>query len=231
MNPFFHNFPPQRRLTMPNGHINGCPTERGGVCTCADESRRYRILAVLSLFVCISEGVGGIFFGSLALLADAGHTSIDAIENIVLARVSHLARFTEDEHRIRRLGGKISAALLLIVIALFLFEAISHLGEHHPLSVLAVWVAIAALAVNIVQYWIHNKAPDEHRNLSHWWQNTHLLTDIVGSVAAIIGTALSVAGIPYADFAAALAIIVLVTYRFLKGHEKEDGHRPKNHHH
>jgi cobalt-zinc-cadmium efflux system protein len=217
---------------MPHGHISKCPVNTGGICSCATESRRYLMLAMLSSMTAITEMIGGLIFGSLALLADAGHTSIDAMENIVLACVASLAKKSNDEQRIRRIGARISAALLLILVLWFLVELFSHFGDDHVTSGYAVWFAIGALAVNLIQYRLHNTAPEEHRNISHLWQNTHLLTDIFGSIAAIVGTTLSAFGVPYADLLAAIAIIGLVVYRFVHSHGGTiDGHHHHGHHH
>lgn len=200
---------------MPNGHIDACSFKKTGVCTCKGEAKRYIFLASLSFIMFLVETAGGIITGSLALLSDAFHTLFDGSESILSAIIAHRARFTENEARLRKIGGILSA-ILISIISWFIFkEAIERLAD--PNTLLSRWAiafAIVAFGINLLQFRIHEHAPDEHRNITHAWQKLHIMTDIGASAAAIIGVTLSALDMaPHADAYISIGIVIFIWTR------------------
>lgn len=186
----------------------------------ASERRRYLRLVPLSLATATVELSAGIFTGSLALATDAVHTFLDVFENLLNAFVASRARLTHDPMRIRRIGFAVSLALIGTSTAFMAYESVHRITgeETHSLTGWAVSVAVFSLIMNLWQLRIHFGAPDEHRNLTHWGQTLHLVTDVGGSLAAILGTAVAAfIGVPLADAWAAIGIVVLIWWRMIYG--------------
>lgn len=199
---------------MPNGHIEACRHAETGVCICKEESGRYQRLALFSISLFIIETVGGLFTGSLALLSDAFHTLFDGAENVLSAFIAHRARFTGNETRLRRIGGLISATLIFIVSWIILDEALERIHDRgHLIDGWAVLFAFIAIGVNWLMYREHEKAPGEHRNVTHAWQKLHIVVDIGASIAALVGTVLASVGIPLADTIVSIGIVVVIWLR------------------
>ena len=174
---------------MEKNHLNACPpliNGPGSDCSCATEENRYLTLAKWSFGLFVSELAGGWFSGSLALMSDALHVIVDGAENFVSAIVSRFAR-QGDEKRARKIGGMISATLLLFVSAWIMYEGVERMTTPHKIEWYMTFVAIAGLGVNLLQRKIHNQAPDEHLNVTHLWQDWHLLSDISTSADVIAG--------------------------------------------
>jgi cobalt-zinc-cadmium efflux system protein len=219
---------------MPNGHIDACPYLTTGTCTCKAESDRYQRLALFSFSLFLIEVTGGLFTGSLALISDAFHTLFDGAENILSAFIAHRARFTENESRLRKIGGLISATLIFIISWLILSEAFTRLHDTtHLISGWAIPFATIALFINWKQLWILEGAPAEHRNVTHSWQKFHIVTDIGASVAALLGTALAISGVPLADTIVSIGIVVVIWLRITRYllNLVFDGNESKEHRH
>lgn len=174
---------------MEKNHLSACPALWNGVekdCSCTEEENRYLTLAKGSFGLFAFEFVAGWFSGSLALRSDAVHVIVDGTENFVSVIVSRSAR-KGDEARVRKTGAMISALLLLFASAWIMYEGVERLTTPHEVSGYMVNFAIIGLIANIWLRKIHLEAPSEHRNITHAWQDWHLLSDISTSVAVIIG--------------------------------------------
>lgn len=194
------------------------------------ERNRYLRLAPLSLVTCVVELVAGLFAGSLALITDAIHTLLDVFENLLNAFVSDRARFLPRPERIRKAGFAASLVLIGLSTAFMGYEAVRKiLGQEAP-SLFGWTVAVAAfsLLMNLWQLRIHFSAPEEHRNLTHWGQTLHIVTDVAGSIAAITGTAAAAFfDLPLADAWAAITIVAIIWWRMVYGARQAFGRKAK----
>lgn len=173
-------------------HLGSCPTNTTGLqgdCSCDKEAAHYLGLAKWSFGLFLFEFVGGIFSNSLALVSDSLHVLLDGTENILSVIISKLARKQGDEERLRRVGGKISAALLLVAGGLFAHEGYERILSPHEVEWYMTIIALIGLGVNWWQMHLHHHVADEHRNHTHFWQNWHLMSDIAASSAVVIGGA------------------------------------------
>lgn len=174
---------------MEENHLSACPsidTGNNEDCSCPTEENRYLTLAKWSLYLFVFELTGGYFSGSLALMSDALHVLVDGTENFVSAIVSRFAR-QGNEERVRMIGGMTSALLLLLAATWIIREGWERMMNPQKVEGYMVIVATIGLLVNLLQWRIHHEAPGEHRNVTHLWQDRHLLSDISASIAVILG--------------------------------------------
>lgn len=171
-------------------HFTSCPSLTSGLlrdCSCNKEKKHYFTLAKISFGLFVFEFIGGFLSGSVALMSDALHVLFDGTENIISALVSYFALRGGNEHKMRNIGGKISALLLLLAAVCIVYEGYERITVPHEVEWYMVLVAFVGLCTNIWQKTIHNRALKEHRNQTHFWQNWHLMSDIAASVAVVIG--------------------------------------------
>jgi cation diffusion facilitator family transporter len=108
------------------------------------------------------EIVGGLLFGSIALVADGLHMSTHAGALLLAALAysyahnhAHDARFTFGTGKLGDLAGFTSAIILAMIAALIGYEAISRLFEPVPIRFAeAIPIAFLGLVVNIGSAWL-----------------------------------------------------------------------------
>ena len=179
-----------------------------------------RLACVLALTLCymLAEAVGGFLTDSLALLADAGHMLSDAAAlglSLFAAWISH--RPPTPQHTYGYYRAEILAALAngttLVAISIVIFiEAVPRLTQPHAVE--GEWmmgIAFGGLLVNILGLAILHSGRSESLNVQGAW--LHLLTDALGSVAALAAGGLIWAyGWNWADPVASILIGLLVIY-------------------
>lgn len=172
----------------------------------------------LTLGYMVAEIVGGYLADSLALMADAGHMFSDAAALGLSLFAAWIAeRPPTPQHSYGYYRAEILAALAngatLIAIAIFVFiEAFRRLGAPEPVQgPLMFAIASGGLAINIVGLAILSGGKTESLNMHGAW--LHLLTDALGSIAAMVAGGL-VWGLAWywADPVASVAIGLLVIY-------------------
>jgi cobalt-zinc-cadmium efflux system protein len=146
--------------------------------------------ALLTGSFMLAEVAGGLFSGSLALLADAGHMLTDAASLGLAWLAFRIARRPADWqrtygfHRFQVLAAY-SNGLALFFIALAIgYEALHRLRE--PIQVLAgpmLVIAAIGLVINLAAVGVLHGA--ERDNLNVKGAMLHALSDLFGSVAAI----------------------------------------------
>jgi cobalt-zinc-cadmium efflux system protein len=219
-------------------HLASCPaTIGGGTCSCEQEMRHYLRLARWSFGLCIFELVGALLSGSVALASDAVHVLLDGAENILSASVSWLARSYGHEAQMRRVGGKISAVLLLVAAWGILHEGWDRIQSPREVEWQVIPFAFLGLLVTLYQKLAHDVVPGEHRNLTHLWQDRHLRSDIAGQAAVLIGGSIMtyVQGWYWIDgvlsMAIGLLIMLFVVSRLLGLDVHSHGHGDHHHPH
>jgi len=176
-------------------------------------------LGLNGLFLVV-EFVGGVVFGSLALLADAGHLVADVVSlGIAVAGVVLLSRPTGRRHsfgfaRAEVLAAQASALLLAGGGAWVIVEAVSRVSDRivHPVNAQGLMaVALVGLVVNVASALVVHRAEGESLNMRA--AVVHLATDAVGSVAALIAGALIWAfGWTWADSLASVIVAALMLW-------------------
>jgi cation diffusion facilitator family transporter len=131
---------------------------------------------VITLCGCMMlvEVVGGLMFGSIALVADGMHMSTHAGALLLAALAYNYSRkhvsdsrFTFGTGKCGDLAGFSSALVLAMIAALIGYEAVSRLFSPVPINFSeAIPIACLGLAVNLASAWLlsgrHNHEHDEH---------------------------------------------------------------------
>lgn len=152
--------------------------------------RSVAIAALLTGSFMLAEIVGGIFSGSLTLLADAGHMLTDfaslslAWLGFRLARQPADWRRTYGFDRFSVLVAFVNGIALFAIAAWIVLEATQRL--YAPVQVaggLMFWIAAAGLAINVLVFSIL-RTGDAH-NLNIRAAVLHVVGDLLGSVAAV----------------------------------------------
>lgn len=171
-----------------------------------------------NLVLLIAEGVAGLLFGSLALLADAAHQLSD-VAGLGIALIAHrlIEKPASQKHsfglqRAEVLGAQANGLLLLVSAVVIVVEAVRRLGE--PTDVMGVGVvAVAAISllINAGSAWGLSRVRGESLNVGG--AMSHLLADAAGSVAALVaGAAVVLGGLDIVDPIMAMLIVALVLW-------------------
>jgi cation diffusion facilitator family transporter len=141
--------------------------------------RRTWAVIILCSFMMIAEIVGGVLFGSLALVADGLHMSTHAGALLLAALAYSFARkyandrrFTFGTGKFGDLAGYSSAIVLAMIALLIAYEAVSRLLNPVPISFNeAIPIAVLGLAVNVVSAWLLSGG--HHHGHSHGHDHGH----------------------------------------------------------
>jgi cobalt-zinc-cadmium efflux system protein len=172
----------------------------------------------LTLLYMLAEIVGGYVSGSLALLADAGHMFSDAAAlglSLFAAWISArppTATHTYGYYRAEILAALANGATLVAIAILIVIEAVHRLNAPQPVEgLLMLGIAAGGLLINIIGLLILNAGKADNLNMHGAW--LHLLTDALGSVAALLaGGLIWLKGWNWVDPVASILIALLVIY-------------------
>ena len=151
------------------------------------------ISIVLNVIITVAQLIGGFISGSLALISDAVHNFSDVI-SLIISYLANLLTHKKKQTKKSTFGYKraeIIAAFInavsLIVIAVFLgIEAFQRFSVQLEIKTeLVIWLAILGIAVNGFSVLLLKK--DANNNLNMKTAYLHLLTDMLTSVAVLIG--------------------------------------------
>ena len=147
---------------------------------------------VLNLTITIAQLIGGIISGSLALISDALHNFSDVLSlgfSLIAHKLSR-KKATEDQtfgYKRAELIAAFVNALVLIVVALFLiYGAIERFYNVHIIKPdLVIWLSILGIVVNGGSVLLLHKDAEHNINMKSAY--LHLLTDMMASVAVLVG--------------------------------------------
>src|ERR1700712_4365621 len=185
-----------------------------------EKSRVAAISIIASAGMAAAKFIVGIAIGSLALVSEALHSSVDLVATIItwlVVRVSDQP--ADEEHHFGH--GKIESLSALGVIALLyvlaggiVVEAWSHLKEGAPPPTISAVPFVVLLVDIAVNFWraraLHRTALDT-RSQALEGDALHFASDVFGSSAVIIGLALSAFGYAWGDSAAAIGVAILIS--------------------
>lgn len=156
----------------------------------ANEKRILKALLLTGIFMLV-EVAGGLYAGSLALLADAGHMLTDTAALALAYGAFRLSRRPADQmrtygyDRFQVLAAFINGLVLFGIFVWIVKEAIERIMA--PSDVLAIpmlVVATAGLIINLISFKILH--PGSKDNLNIKGALLHVAFDILGSIGAII---------------------------------------------
>lgn len=154
--------------------------------------RNLLISIFLNIVITLAQVIGGLASGSLALLSDALHNFSDVVSLIISYVANKLVKRkaslqkTFGYKRAEILAAFINASTLMIVAILLIFEAIERFQNPEEIkSNLVIWLSIVAILGNGFSVLLLKKNSDDNMNLKSAY--LHLLTDMMASVAVLIG--------------------------------------------
>jgi cation diffusion facilitator family transporter len=187
-----------------------------------DHKSKSRVAAI-SIFastgMAAAKFVVGIAIGSLALISEALHSSVDVVATVVtwlVVRVSD--RPADHEHHYGH--GKFESLSALGVIAMLyvlaggiLVESYSRLREGAPPPTISAIPFIVLLIDIAVNFWraraLHRTARDT-KSQALAADALHFASDVLGSVAVMLGLGLSGLGYAWGDAVAAIGVAVVI---------------------
>lgn len=147
---------------------------------------------VLNLVITVAQVVGGILSGSLALISDALHNFSDVL-SLVFSYVAHKlskkkasVNQTFGYKRAELIAAFVNAMTLIIVALLLIYGAIERFFNPQEIkSSLVIWLSILGIVVNGLSAFMLKKDADKNLNMKSAY--LHLFTDMLASVAVLIG--------------------------------------------
>ncbi|WP_417238457.1 cation diffusion facilitator family transporter [Bizionia sp.] len=154
--------------------------------------RNLLISIFLNILITIAQIIGGLVSGSLSLLSDALHNFSDVISLIIsyvaskLSKQKASASRTFGFKRAEILAAFINASTLVIVAVILIIEAVKCFFDPQEIeSSLVIWLSIVAILGNGFSVLLLKK--DSKSNLNMRSAYLHLITDMLASVAVLIG--------------------------------------------
>lgn len=186
------------------------------------------------------EAIGGWLTGSLALLSDAGHMLSDAIAlgaTLMAFKIGEKAATHQKTYGYKRfeiLVASVNGATLVIIALMIFYEAVKRFNSPPEIASQGMLiVATIGMLVNILVAWLmhrsshggdahghdHGSNADKNSdtkqsvNLNMQSAYLHVLSDLMGSVAAIVAALLMMGfGWVWADAAASVIVAILILF-------------------
>ncbi len=199
-------------MTHGHHHHHGLASAQGG-------DKRLILAISVNVLLTVAQIIGGVFAGSLALIADAIHNLSDAAALAIALIARRIARVPADDdhtfgHGRAELIGAVFNLSWLIFIGLFLIvEAIKRLLDPQPVEGWTVVViAGIALVVDVATVMLTYRMAKQSMNIRAAF--IHNLSDAMASLGVIIGGALILTfGWHFVD-----AIVTLAIAAYILGH-------------
>src|SRR6266536_1724978 len=181
-------------------------------------------VAAISIFasggMAAAKLVVGIAIGSLALISEALHSAIDLVATIITWLVVRVSDQPADEEhhyghgKFESLSALFVIALLYVLAGGILVESWSRLREGAApptLSAVPFVVLVIDIAVNFWRARALHRTARETRSQALAADALHFASDVLGSIAVIIGLVLTGLGFSWGDSVAAIAVAVMIS--------------------
>ena len=188
-----------------------------------DQKYKERV-ALTSLFaslgLTIAKAVVGVMTGSLGILSEAGHSLIDfgaTVMTLIAVRIS--GKPADDEHhyghgKVEAISALAETALLFLLSAAVIFEAIRrlffHEGVHVEATIWAFAVMIGSVVVDFFRARALSRAAKATGSQALEADALHFSSDLWSSLAVLAGLGGVWLGLPWADAVAAIAVAILI---------------------
>ncbi|MDR9447900.1 MAG: cation diffusion facilitator family transporter [Psychroflexus sp.] len=147
---------------------------------------------LLNIGITAAQIVGGIISGSLALLSDALHNFTDVVSLVISYIAARLVKKkastakTFGYKRAEIIAAFINASTLVVIAIFLIFEATQRFVDVPVIdSGLVIWLSIFAIIGNGLSVWLLHKGHQQNMNMRSAY--LHLLTDMLASIAVLIG--------------------------------------------
>src|SRR5215468_10814127 len=183
------------------------------------KSRVAAISVAASASMAAAKFVVGIAIGSLALVSEALHSSVDVVATVItwlVVRVSDQPADAEHHYghgKLESVSALGVTALLYVLAGGILVEAWSRLREGTApptISAVPFVVLVIDIVVNLWRARALHRAARETRSQALAADALHFASDVMGSFAVIAGLILAALGFWWGDAAAAAAVAVMI---------------------
>jgi cation diffusion facilitator family transporter len=185
-----------------------------------EKSRVAAISMAASASMAAAKFVVGIAIGSLALISEALHSSVDLAATVVTWMVVQVSdKPADEEHHYGH--GKMESLSALGVIAMLyvlaggiLVASYGRLRDGAPpptLSAIPFVVLLVDIAVNLWRAFALRRTARATKSQALAADALHFASDVLGSIAVIAGLTLSALGYAWGDAAAAIGVAVVIS--------------------
>ena len=190
----------------------------GGADNTAAVRRVLTGLLFANIAVVTAKAVVGILSGSLAILGDALHSSVDALYNVLgLIVVRVAARAPDEDHPYgHRKFETLGALAIVIFLSVTCFElgrsAVLKLvagGHAIELSDLGLGILLGTLAMNVTVAWYENRRGHELRSELLIADAAHTRTDVFITIGVLLGSLFARQGYLWVDPIVAVVVGIL----------------------
>lgn len=147
---------------------------------------------VLNIIITVAQIIGGILSGSLALISDALHNFSDVLTLIfsyiatVLSKKKASLNQTFGYKRAELIAAFVNSITLIVVAIYLIFEAVHRFSNPEVIkSNIVIWLSLLGIVVNGLSALLLKKDADHNINMKSAY--IHLFTDMMASVAVLIG--------------------------------------------
>ncbi len=147
---------------------------------------------LLNVLITIAQFIGGLFSGSVALLTDALHNFSDVIALLLswfanrLAKKKPTIKQTYGYKRAEILSTFINSATLIAIAIFLIVEAVKRLFNPQEIQAnIVIWFAVGSILINFISVLLLQKDAKQSMNIKSAY--LHLLTDVMTSVAVLLG--------------------------------------------
>ncbi|MBO0591252.1 cation transporter [Cellulophaga sp. E16_2] len=166
-----------------HGHQHNHPDLKG---------RNLLISILLNIIITVAQVIGGLVSGSLSLLSDALHNFSDVLSLIVsyiaaiYAKKEASTNKTFGYKRAEIIAAFVNSASLIVVAIILIKEAVERFFYTHPIqSNIVIWLSLLGIVANGLSVLLLKKDANTNMNMKSAY--LHLLTDMLASVAVLIG--------------------------------------------
>ncbi|MDB4108331.1 cation diffusion facilitator family transporter [Flavobacteriaceae bacterium] len=156
------------------------------------KDRNLLISILLNSTITIAQIIGGFLSGSLALLSDALHNLTDVLSLVISYIASILSKKkatntrTFGYKRAEIIAAFINASSLIVIAIYLVFEAVNRFFNPQKIEAeLVIWLSILGILFNGLSVLLLKK--DSANNINIRSAYIHLLTDMLASIAVLIG--------------------------------------------
>lgn len=156
------------------------------------EGKNLLISIFLNIVITVAQVIGGILSGSLALLSDALHNFSDVLSLVFSYVANKLSKReasvnqTFGYKRAELIAAFVNAMTLIIVALILIYEAFQRFRDPQVIaSGLVIWFSVLGIVVNGLSVLMLKSDADKNLNMKSAY--LHLFTDMMASVAVLVG--------------------------------------------
>lgn len=154
--------------------------------------RNLLVSIFLNILITVSQVIGGIVSGSLALLSDALHNFSDVLSLIIsyfarlLSKRKASTNKTFGYKRAEIIAAFVNATTLIIIAILLIIESVNRFLDPQEIeSGIVIWLSLFGILANGLSVLLLKGASEKNINMRSAY--LHLFTDMMASVAVLIG--------------------------------------------